>query len=96
MPIENGNKPQNTPSPPSTTIRYAPSTETSMIEVPRVIESQFTIENLNFNDELAKRNSSTFQELSQILENKIKESLFSENALNDSATRIEVKILEYA
>lgn len=50
---------------------------------------------MDYNRDLRDNDSQTFKEISQILESKIKESLFPQEDLNDPSMRIDVKIIGY-
>lgn len=63
--------------------------------VPRVLESQFTIDNLQFVPEYTQKNSTEFKNMARMLEEEIKHALFPENTLNDPNLGIEVKVLEF-
>lgn len=63
--------------------------------VPRAVESQLVIDNLQFFPELSQRNSSDFRVLAEALEDKLKAALFTNDQLNYGAADIEVKVLEF-
>lgn len=67
-----------------------------VILVPRALEGQLKIDNLQFYPELADRNSSEFKELAEVLENELKNALFSKDMLKYGAADIELKVLEFA
>lgn len=65
------------------------------VSVPRVIESQLKIDNLQYTPELANRNESEFKELAEILEREIKSALFQQNFLKYGPADIEVKVIGF-
>lgn len=65
------------------------------ILVPRALESQLTIDNLQFDPELADRNSTEFKELAEIIENELKNALFPSDMLKYGAADIELKVVEF-
>lgn len=63
--------------------------------VPRALEAQLTIDNLQFDPELADRNSTEFKELAEIVGNELKNALFPSNMLKYGAADIELKVVEF-
>ncbi|XP_044268825.1 uncharacterized protein LOC123014006 isoform X2 [Tribolium madens] len=86
-----------TPGPPVVTVSSVlPTTETSMIQVPRALESQIVIDNLEFTPALADKNSTEFKTLAEALETELKNSLFSSDMLKYGAADVEVKVMDFA
>ncbi|EFA04636.2 serine protease P146 [Tribolium castaneum] len=86
-----------TPGPPVVTVSsMLPTTETSMIQVPRALESQIVIDNLEFTPALADKNSTEFKTLAEALETELKNSLFSSDMLKYGAADVEVKVMDFA
>lgn len=65
------------------------------ILVPRALEAQLTIDNIQFDPELADKNSSEFKELAEIIGNELKNALFPSNLLKYGAADIELKVMEF-
>ncbi|KAL1491148.1 hypothetical protein ABEB36_011789 [Hypothenemus hampei] len=84
------------PGPPSSTLaNIPPHTDTSMIEVPRALESEITIDNMEFSEPLRNSSSSEYQTLAQSIENQLKKTLFTNDMLNYGSSDIEVKVMEF-
>ncbi|KAK5645811.1 hypothetical protein RI129_004275 [Pyrocoelia pectoralis] len=73
---------------------HPPTTDTSKIEVPRALESQLIIDNLQFSEELAHKNSSEFRNLAESVEKQLMKTLFSDEDTNGGA-KIYVKVVEF-
>lgn len=54
-----------------------------------------TIDNLQFDAELANQNSSEFKELAEIIGNELKNALFPSDVLQYGAADIELKVVEF-
>lgn len=67
-----------------------------IVLVPRALESELRILNLQFNPELADRNNSEYKALASVLEEQIKNALFSQDLLANADSDIEVKIMEFS
>lgn len=63
--------------------------------VPRALEAQLTIDNLQFDPELADKNSAEFKELAEVIENELKNALFTQDMLKYGAADIELKVVEF-
>lgn len=63
--------------------------------MPRTLESQFKIDNLQFTPDLADRNSTEFKALAESLEEQIKDALFAKDMQMYGPAEIEVKIMEF-
>ncbi|XP_018321049.1 uncharacterized protein LOC108734135 [Agrilus planipennis] len=88
-----------TPSPPSSTVPSLPPTTPkplSEVTVPRTIQSQFKIDNLQYEPELGNKNSSEFKELAEAIEEELKSILFSRDVLNYGSAEIQLKVLEFS
>lgn len=64
-------------------------------EVPRALEAQLVIDNLQFDQALAHKNSSQFQQLAEMLEKELRNTLFANDTLNYGPAEIEVKVLDF-
>ncbi|KAF5269253.1 hypothetical protein FQR65_LT02554 [Abscondita terminalis] len=93
--ISGGNNYPHTPEPPISTLNSMPTTDTSRIEVPRALESEILIDNLQFHEALSNKNSTEFKDLATNLEDLLKNALFSDNALAYDPPNIELKIMEF-
>lgn len=63
--------------------------------MPRALESQLTIDNLQFTPELSNPNSSEYKALAESLEQQIKDALFNKDMQQYGPADIEVKIMEF-
>ncbi|XP_031344981.1 uncharacterized protein LOC116172030 isoform X2 [Photinus pyralis] len=85
-----------TPQPAIITMgNLPPTTDTSRIEVPRALESQVIIDNLEFSDELAHKNSSEFRNLAESVEKQLMRALFSEDEIASGKAKIQLKVMEF-
>lgn len=90
-----GQKYPFTPEPPISTVSsIIPSTDESQIQVPRVIESEFKIDNLGFNTALLDKDSLEYKALSEDIEKQIKEVLLSNKELRNGTMDFDIKVMD--
>lgn len=65
------------------------------ISVPRALESQLKIDNLQFTPELSNMNSSEYKALAESLEGQIRDALFAKDMQMYGPADIEIKIVEF-
>lgn len=95
IPIANGNDYPKTPGPPLSDAGRPPTTDTSMIQVPRAIESQLTIDNLQFMPEYSVKTSPEFMELADIVERELKAVLFPKGDMAHDVANVEIKVMDF-
>ncbi|XP_057671957.1 uncharacterized protein LOC130903730 isoform X2 [Diorhabda carinulata] len=90
-----GHKYPLTPEPPISTVSsIIPSTDESQIHVPRLIESELKIDNLEFNTALLDKDSLEYKALSEEIENQIKEVLLLNKELRNGTMDFDIKVME--
>lgn len=63
--------------------------------MPRALESEIVIDNMEFTQNLADQNSSEYQRLAADLEEALKTTLFASDVLKYGTADIEVKVMEF-
>lgn len=65
------------------------------LPVPRALESQLKIDNLQYTPDLTNKNSTEYKALAESLEQQIKDALFAKDMQMYGPADIEIKILEF-
>ncbi|XP_063223858.1 uncharacterized protein LOC134531825 isoform X2 [Bacillus rossius redtenbacheri] len=84
------------PPPMSREPDFPPSTEMNQYYVPRVLDGEFVIDNMEFEPELGQQDSRQFQKLASSLEKELEKALFDYQSLHYGAADISTKVLQFS
>ncbi|XP_050053848.1 uncharacterized protein LOC114126280 isoform X4 [Aphis gossypii] len=73
-----------------------PTTDMSGVYLPRTVQGEIVIDNMQFNSDLANKSSAEFISLASSIETELKNALFKNQPLNSVTDDIHIKVFEFS